>query len=187
MTARVEVWESFLNISESDSFGGDGVRGHTCKEESGLHVRFEDTSVKQTWFVYESENRIVRIVQWSCFTYYREFDWLLQLCFLLVSYSHFSCSKSLLRTWSSSSQKDQLLRGIWGGVAQALQCLCKAWATPPQRNISRSVMGLWTLWRTCCKVLLFELFVARHTAWTTPNKIPPCTRLSRHWQPLQAM
>ena len=36
--------------------------------------------VKQTWFVYESENRIVRIVQWSCFTY-REFDWLLQLWF----------------------------------------------------------------------------------------------------------
>ena len=29
----------------------------------------------------------------------------------------------------------------------------RAWATPPQRNISRSVMGLWTLGRTCCKDL----------------------------------
>ena len=60
--------------------------------------------VKQTWFVYKSENRFT----------YRECDWLLQLWFLFGSYSHLSCSKSRLRTWSSSSQKDQLLRGSQG-------------------------------------------------------------------------
>ena len=48
--------------------------------------------------------------------------------------------------------------------------LCKAWATPPQLNISRSVMGLWTLWRTCCKVLLFELFVERHAAFNNSKQ-----------------
>ena len=120
--------------------------------------------VKQTWFVYKSENRFT----------YRECDW---FCVWVVQ---------PLELFQVTASHLVLIQSK-GPASPRSPRHCKAWATPPQLNISRSVMGLWTLWRTCCKVLLFELFVERHAAWTTLNKIPPCTTQSRHWQPLQAM
>ena len=153
------------------------------KEESGLHVRFEDTSWSNR---HDSCTKvtIASSAQYNDPVTCREFDWLLQLWFLFGSYSHLSCSKSRLRTWSSSSQKDQLLRGIRGFARLGLRRL--SWTFQGQSwvsELSRSEGHVAKI----CKVCVLELFVARHTAWTTLNEIPLCTRQSRHWQPLQAM
>ena len=65
------------------------------------------TKAKIVWSVWDNDpvSRIMDMIRLRLIASTLIFAW-------DIRYSHLSCSKSLLRTWSSSSRKDRLLHGI---------------------------------------------------------------------------
>ena len=170
MTARVEVWESFLNISESD-FSKKKVA-----YMSDLKTLLGQTDMigVRKWKSYRPHSTMILF----------HVSWIRLIASTLIlksvwSYSHFSCSKSWLDEDQVRPGPHPVKRTSFSAESEALQGFGYA-ASAEHFKVAK-----------ICKVCLLELFVthqgSRHAAWTTLNEIPPCTRQSRHWQPLQAM
>ena len=143
--------------------------------------------VKHTRFVYKSENRMVRIVQWSCFTYHG-LDWLLQLWFLFGSFG--------TATWVVPSRcfapgPHPVERTGFSTKSKALKCLGYAASA---ENIKVTHGSLNTLkdmfWNLFLLVVCCRHQGSRHAAWTAPLNSKNTTMhktivwQSRHWQSL---
>ena len=104
----------------------------------------------------------------------------------VIRYSHLSCSKSLLRTGSSSSRKDRLLHEIRGIAKLGLRRLSRKYqghsrvSEHSEGHVLKSFLLV-----VCCRHQ-----GSRHAAWTAPLNSKNTTMhktivwQSRHWQSL---
>ena len=140
-----------------------------------------------TRFVYKSDHRMVRIVQWSCFTYHG-LDWLLQLWFLFGS---FGTATWVVPSHCFAPGPHPVERTGFSTKSKALKCLGYAASA---ENIKVTHGSLNTLkdmfWNLFLLVVCCRHQGSRHAAWTAPLNSKNTTMhktivwQSRHWQSL---
>ena len=122
MTARVEVWESFLNISESDSFGETEFE-HTLAKKKVAYMSDLRTLLGQT--------DMIRVRKWKSYRPHSTMilfhvSWIRLIASTLIlksvwSYSHLSCSKSWLDEDQVRPGPHPVKRTSFSAESEALQ------------------------------------------------------------------